>query len=85
MSGYPQLTCARILRWLPWPTMTVRPAVATEDVEIAAPPEVPGSPPSGMLVRLLPMVMSVATLGVMAAALLSGAPAHAARCFWPSR
>ncbi|BBX74768.1 ESX-4 secretion system protein EccC4 [Mycobacterium shinjukuense] len=48
--------------------------MATEDVEIAAPPEVPGSPPSGMLVRLLPMVMSVATLGVMAAALLSGAP-----------
>ncbi|MCV7124392.1 type VII secretion protein EccCa [Mycobacterium lacus] len=45
--------------------------VATEIV-VAAPPELPSLPSPGPLVRVLPVVMSVATLGVMAALFLSG-------------
>ena len=48
------------------------PAVATTDLAVAAPPALPASTSSSLLPRLLPVVMSVATLGVMAVALLSG-------------
>ncbi|WP_305799977.1 FtsK/SpoIIIE domain-containing protein [Mycobacterium sp. 1423905.2] len=41
---------------------------------MTAPPEVPRSVPSGVLLRLVPVGMSVATIGVMAAALASGSP-----------
>ncbi|HUH71238.1 MAG TPA: type VII secretion protein EccCa [Mycobacterium sp.] len=49
------------------------PAVATADIAVEAPPGLPPSTSPGLLARLLPVVMSVATLGVMAAAFLSGA------------
>ncbi|OSC42972.1 type VII secretion protein EccCa [Mycobacterium decipiens] len=55
--------------------MTLGPAYATADILVAAPPELPRSEPSSLLVRLLPVVMSAATLGVMATVLLSGSPA----------
>jgi DNA segregation ATPase FtsK/SpoIIIE, S-DNA-T family len=48
------------------------PAFATGDIAVAAPPELPGSPSPGLLVRLLPVVISVVTAGVMAAAFFSG-------------
>jgi DNA segregation ATPase FtsK/SpoIIIE, S-DNA-T family len=48
------------------------PAFATADIAVAAPPEVARTTSSGLLVRLLPALMSVASLGVMAAALFSG-------------
>jgi DNA segregation ATPase FtsK/SpoIIIE, S-DNA-T family len=48
------------------------PAVATADVTIAAPPELPRSRSSGLLVRLLPVLISIGSLGVMAAAFFSG-------------
>ena len=51
------------------------PAVATADVSIAAPPDVPRSPSPGLLVRLVPVLMSVGGLGVMAAAFFSGSAA----------
>lgn len=47
----------------------------TAEVLVAAPPEVPRPVSSGLLVRALPVVMAVATVGVMAAAFLSGSPA----------
>lgn len=47
---------------------------AVEYIEVAAPPEVPRSASPGLLVRVLPIVMSVATLGVMGAGFLSGSP-----------
>lgn len=48
--------------------------VATTDIIVAAPPELrrPDSP--SLLVRLLPVGMSIATLGVMAVTFLSGSP-----------
>ena len=48
------------------------PACPTADVVVAAPPEPSPSAPSGVLVRLLPAVMSVAMVGAMAVAFLSG-------------
>ena len=46
------------------------PLVATSDITIAAPPELADS--TGLLMRLLPVGMSVATVGVMALAFLTG-------------
>jgi DNA segregation ATPase FtsK/SpoIIIE, S-DNA-T family len=52
-------------------------AVATADITIAAPPELRRSTSPSPLVRLLPVLISVGTLGVMAAAFFSGsAVAH---------
>jgi DNA segregation ATPase FtsK/SpoIIIE, S-DNA-T family len=48
------------------------PAVAAAEITIAAPPELPRSTPPSPLVRLLPIVTSIATLGVMAAVFFSG-------------
>ena len=48
------------------------PVCPAEDVVVAAPPELPPSASSHVLVRLLPVVMSVATVGAMAAAFMSG-------------
>ncbi|OBK52454.1 type VII secretion protein EccCb [Mycobacterium kubicae] len=42
------------------------------DIEVAAPPEVPRPTSSGLLLRVLPVVMSVATFAVMAVAWASG-------------
>ena len=58
----------RVVRQLP-------PAVATADVSIAAPPALPRSPSPSLLVRLVPLLISVGGLGVMAAALFSGSAA----------
>lgn len=43
----------------------------TASIEVAAPPEIPQSASSGLLLRALPVAISVAGLGVMAAASLS--------------
>ncbi|MGE2814050.1 type VII secretion protein EccCa [Mycobacterium heidelbergense] len=51
------------------------PAVETADVNIAVPPELPRSPSSGPLVRLVPVLISLGSLGVMAAAFISGSAA----------
>jgi ESX secretion system protein EccC len=48
------------------------PSVASADITIAAPPELPTASSPGLLVRLLPVVMSIATLGVMTVVFLSG-------------
>jgi DNA segregation ATPase FtsK/SpoIIIE, S-DNA-T family len=48
------------------------PAFPTADIAVAAPPELPGPASPTALVRLLPVVMSVITVGVMAVAFLSG-------------
>lgn len=45
---------------------------ATADIAVAAPPELPRSTSSGLLVRLLPMVLPVAALAVMGIAFFSG-------------
>jgi DNA segregation ATPase FtsK/SpoIIIE, S-DNA-T family len=45
------------------------------DIAVAAPPELPRSESSSLLVRLMPIVMSVTTVGVMAAAFFSGSAA----------
>ncbi len=42
------------------------------EIEVAAPPELPRSATPRLLVRLLPVVVSVVTAGVMAAAFFSG-------------
>lgn len=55
-----------VLRQLP-------PEVATTDIVVAAPPELPRS--TSLLMRLLPVGMSVATLAVMALAFFSGSTA----------
>jgi S-DNA-T family DNA segregation ATPase FtsK/SpoIIIE len=47
-------------------------ASATADIAVEAPPELPRSPSPGLLLRLLPVVMPIATVVVMAAAFLSG-------------
>ncbi|WP_454561251.1 type VII secretion protein EccCa [Mycobacterium haemophilum] len=47
-------------------------AFATADIEVAAPPELPRSTSSGLLVRLLPIVASVTALVVMVIASCSG-------------
>ncbi|HEY0224848.1 MAG TPA: FtsK/SpoIIIE domain-containing protein, partial [Mycobacterium sp.] len=49
------------------------PLVVGADIVIAAPPELATSSTSGLLVRLLPVVMSIATLGVMGVVIFSGA------------
>jgi S-DNA-T family DNA segregation ATPase FtsK/SpoIIIE len=51
------------------------PAVATADVSIAAPPALPRSRSPSLLVRLVPVLISVGGLGVMAAAFFSGSAA----------
>jgi DNA segregation ATPase FtsK/SpoIIIE, S-DNA-T family len=48
------------------------PAVPAGDLVVVAAPEAPGPGSSNTLVRLLPVVMSVITMGVMAATFLSG-------------
>ena len=48
------------------------PQAATEDIVVAAPPELPRPDSPNLLVRMLPVGMSIATLGVMAVTLLSG-------------
>jgi ESX secretion system protein EccC len=48
------------------------PAFATADIAVAAPPELPRSASPSLLVRLLPIFMSIVMLGVMAAAFFSG-------------
>jgi DNA segregation ATPase FtsK/SpoIIIE, S-DNA-T family len=48
------------------------PTVATGDIAVVAPPEPPRSTSPSLLIRLLPVAMSVAALGVMAAASFSG-------------
>jgi len=48
------------------------PVVAATDIAVDAPPGLPPAGSSGLLARLLPIVMSVATLGVVAAAFFSG-------------
>ena len=53
-------------------TQELAPAFPTADIVVAAPPELPGPTPSTALVRLLPFVTSVTTVGAMAAAFLSG-------------
>jgi DNA segregation ATPase FtsK/SpoIIIE, S-DNA-T family len=50
-------------------------AAATADVSIAAPPALPRSPSPSPLVRLVPLLISVGSLGVIAAAFLSGSSA----------
>ena len=52
-------------------TQQLPPAFPTADIAVAAPPELPRSASPG-LVRLLPVVMSITTVGVMAVAFLSG-------------
>ena len=47
-------------------------AVATADIVVAAPPELPRSTSPSLLMRLLPVGMSLAALGVMAASFFSG-------------
>lgn len=48
------------------------PGFATADIAVAAPPELPRSGSPSLLVRLLPIVVSIVMLGVMAAAFFSG-------------
>ena len=48
------------------------PAVAAADITVDAPPELPPPTSRGWLLRLLPISMSVASMGVMAAAFVSG-------------
>jgi DNA segregation ATPase FtsK/SpoIIIE, S-DNA-T family len=48
------------------------PAVATADITVAAPPELPRPTSPSLPVRLLPVLISIGTLGVMAAAFFSG-------------
>lgn len=48
------------------------PEVATADIIVAAPPELPDSATPALLIRLLPAGMSIATLGVMAVGFFSG-------------
>ena len=51
------------------------PVSAPADIAVAAPPEVARPTSSGLLLRLLPAIMSVAALGVMAVAFFSGSGA----------
>ncbi len=46
--------------------------IATAEVAVAAPPEVPSQPLRSLLARLLPVMVSVASMGFMAAAFASG-------------
>src|ERR1700733_8001189 len=48
------------------------PAVATAEIIVAAPPALPRSASPSLLVRLLPLGMSIATVGVMAVIFISG-------------
>jgi S-DNA-T family DNA segregation ATPase FtsK/SpoIIIE len=56
-------------------TQQLLPALPTADIAVAAPPELPQSASPSLLARLLPVVMSVTTVGVMAVAFLSGSAA----------
>jgi len=51
------------------------PALDRAEIAVAAPPEVARPTSSGLLVRMAPALMSVASLGVMAAAFFSGSAA----------
>ena len=51
------------------------PAVATTDIVVEPPPSLPPPRSSGPLALMLPVVMSVAALGIMAAAFFSGSAA----------
>ena len=51
------------------------PAVATTDIVVEPPPSLPPPRSSGPLALILPVVMSVAALGIMAAAFFSGSAA----------
>ena len=42
------------------------------DILVAAPPELPRSASTGLLVRLLPVIVSIAALGVMGVAFSRG-------------
>ena len=53
-------------------TAELPPATQAADIAVAAPPELPGPASPTALVRLLPAVVSVTTVGVMAATFLSG-------------
>src|ERR1700722_17976041 len=48
------------------------PTVPAADIAVVAPPELPAPSSASALVRLLPVVTAVATMGVMAAMFLSG-------------
>lgn len=47
------------------------PGFATADIAVAAPPEVPSAPRTGPMARLVPVVMAVATAGMVAVVVLS--------------
>jgi S-DNA-T family DNA segregation ATPase FtsK/SpoIIIE len=53
-------------------TAELPPAVPAADIAVAAPPELPAPSSPVALVRLLPVVMSITTMGVMTATFLSG-------------
>jgi S-DNA-T family DNA segregation ATPase FtsK/SpoIIIE len=53
-------------------TAELLPVVPTADIAVTAPPGLPASSSPTALVRLLPVVVSVTTMGVMAATFLSG-------------
>jgi S-DNA-T family DNA segregation ATPase FtsK/SpoIIIE len=54
------------------PAVRQPPSAASADITIAAPPELPTASSPGLLVRLLPVVMSIATLGVMTVVFFAG-------------
>jgi len=62
-------------------TQQLPPAFPTADIAVAAPPELPQAASPGLLVRLLPVVMSVTTVGVMAVAFSSGSAISRNRMF----
>jgi DNA segregation ATPase FtsK/SpoIIIE, S-DNA-T family len=62
-------------------TQQLPPASPTADIAVAAPPELPQAASPGLLVRLLPVVMSVTTVGVMAVAFSSGSAISRNRMF----
>ena len=64
----------RVARQLP-------PAFARADVSIAAPPALPRSPSPSMVVRLVPVLVSIGGLGVMVAAFFSGSAATRSPAF----
>lgn len=56
-------------------------AVATADITVEAPPELPSPRSTGLLPRLLPVVMSMAGIGVLAMMFASGSGARNPRLF----
>ena len=49
------------------------PAVATTDIAVEAPPALPPPRSSSLLAMVVPVAMSLAAIGIMAAAFFSGA------------